>query len=288
MRRAGIGLVRRALGDHGLAADERGTVLLAPGLADRAVHRFHIVPIDIRDDVPVIPGKALWHVVGVPMLDMALVGVDRDAVVVVQRDELPKAERAGKRARLVRDPFHHAAIAHEHVRVVIDYFETGTVEMRRQELLRESHADRVGDALPERPGGGLDARRAAVFRMSGRHRAELAETLQLLDRQRVAREVQQRVEQHRSVPVREHEPVAVRPRGVRRVVAQVPPPQRDRDLRHAHRHAGMPRLGRFHGIHGERADRVGEFGGRNGSSGAIHSRWCRRRAAAAGKGAIIQ
>ena len=46
--------------------------------------------------------------------------VDRNAVVVVERDQLAEAQRAGERAGLVRDAFHHAAVADEHVRVVID------------------------------------------------------------------------------------------------------------------------------------------------------------------------
>ena len=45
----------------------------------------------------------------------------------------------------------------------------------------------------------------------GGARTELAEVLELLDRQRVAGQMQQRVQQHRAVAVREHEAVAVRP-----------------------------------------------------------------------------
>ena len=52
-------------------------------------------------------------------------------------------------------------------------------EHGRQVPLRDRHADRVGEPLAERAGGGLDAGRVAVLRMAGRQRAELAEALDL-------------------------------------------------------------------------------------------------------------
>ena len=83
---------------------------------------------------------------------------------------------------------------------------------RREVALRDRHADRVAEALAERPGGGLDAGRMAVFGMAGRDRAELAEALDLVDRHRlVAEEMKQRIDQHRAVAGREHEPVAIGP-----------------------------------------------------------------------------
>ena len=102
-------------------------------------------------------------------------------------------------------------------------------------------------------------------------RVQLAEVLQLLHRQVVAGQVQQRVEQHRAVAVGQHEAVAVGPVRVGRVVAQVALPQRHGDLGHAHRHARVAGVGLLHGVHRERADGVGEFGvGRLGSDGRFH------------------
>jgi hemerythrin-like domain-containing protein len=46
-------------------------------------------------------------------------------------------------------------------------------------------------------------------------------------------------------------------RGLRGVVLQVPAPQRDGDLGHAHRRAGVAGVGLLHGIHGQGADGVG-------------------------------
>ena len=69
-----------------------------------------------------------------------------------------------------------------------------------------------------------------------------------------AGEVQQRVQQHRGVPRREHEAVAVRPDRVVGVEAQEVLPQRVGDRRHRHRRPGMARVRRLHGVHRERAD----------------------------------
>ena len=81
--------------------------------------------------------------------------------------------------------------------------------------LGKRHADRVGDALAERAGGGLDAGRMAEFRMPRRDRSELAEALELIDGHRfVAGQMQQRVDQHRAVSGRQHEAVTVRPRRI--------------------------------------------------------------------------
>ena len=87
----------------------------------------------------------------------------------------------------------------------------GAVELVRQQLFGQRHAHGVGQALAERAGGGLDARRDADFRMARRLAVQLAEVAQLAHRQVVAGEVQQRVQQHRAVAVGQHEAVAVGP-----------------------------------------------------------------------------
>ena len=156
-------------------------------------------------------------------------------------------------------PFHQAAVAEEHPRAVVDDGVSVAVEARREDLLRDGHADRVREALAERPGRGLDPGGVAAFGMARGHRVELAEIPQLLERQRVAAQVQQRVEEHRAVTVREHEAVPVGPLGVGRVVSQVVVPEHLGDVRHPHRHAGVAGIRALHRVHGQRADRVGEL-----------------------------
>ena len=75
----------------------------------------------------------------------------------------------------------------------------------------------------------------------------------------IAEQVQQPVEQHRAVPVRQHEAVAVGPVRRLRVEAQESGEQHGGDVGHAHRHAGMAGFGLLDRIHGERAQRVGHL-----------------------------
>ncbi len=156
----------------------------------------------------------------------------------------------------MRYAFHEAAIADERVGVVVDDVVARAVEFLRQQRLRQRHADGVGDALPQRPGGGFDARGDADLRMARRAGMQLAEPLELVDRQVVAGKVQQRIDEHRAVPVRQHEAVAGGPGCIRRVVAQMARPQCHGDLGHAHRRAGMAGIGLLDRIHGQCANGV--------------------------------
>ncbi len=104
----------------------------------------------------------------------------------------------------------------------------------REAALGHRHADRGGEALAERPGGGLDAGRVAVLRVAGGQRAPLPEALDLVHRHgREAGQMQQAVEQHRAVAGREHEAVAVGPVRVGGVELKEPGPEHRRDVGHA-------------------------------------------------------
>ena len=76
--------------------------------------------------------------------------------------------------------------------------------------------------------------------------------VQLLD----ARQMQHGVEQHRGVSAGEDEPVAVWPAGLGRIVAEHLVPEHVGRRGQGHRRAGMPAVGRLHGVHREGADRV--------------------------------
>ena len=262
-------LVGRALADHRLAADELRPArsrAVRLGRRDRGVHGLHVVAVDVRLHVPAVRLETPRGIVGEPALGLP---VDRDAVVVVEHDQLAETPRACKRAGLVRYAFHQAAIAHERISSVVDDLVPCAVEARGDQPLRERHPDGVREALSQRTGGGLDTRCHAVFGMSGGFRVQLPEMAQLVDRQVVAREVEQAVEQHRAVAVREHETVAVGPRRMRRMMAQVPVPERERDFGHPHRHSRMSALRGLDRVHGQRAERIGQrfvcYGGGRGS-----------------------
>ena len=177
-------------------------------------------------------------------------------VVVVKINQLAQPQVSGQRRGFGGHSFHQVAVAHDGVGEVIHDGVARAVEIRSEETLRHGHANAVREALAERPGGGLDARRQAVFRMPRRAAAPLAELSYVFEREIIAREVQQGVEQHRAVPGREHEAVAIGPVRISRVVLQEVCPQDICHPRRAHRHAGMPAARLFHSIHGQRSDGV--------------------------------
>ena len=162
---------------------------------------------------------------------------------------------ARERDRLLRDAFHQVAVRAQHIGAMID---ERIAELRRQDALGERETDRGADALAERPRRRLDAREPMpMLGMARRLRADLAKMLQVLDRDvGVAREVEQRIEEHRAVPGRQDEPVPVGPMGCARVEFQEAGEERGRDLGATHRQAGMTRFRRFDAVDRKRADGI--------------------------------
>ena len=66
---------------------------------------------------------------------------------------------------------------------MIDEVVAFAVEALRQQLLGQREADRIGEALAERAGGGFHARGLVALRMAGGLAVQLAEILQFLQRQ---------------------------------------------------------------------------------------------------------
>eukprot|EP00659_Diplonema_papillatum_P022586 gene22587-biopygen22916 len=210
--------------------------------------------VDIADHLPVVGFETLRRVVGEPAFDFA---VDGDAVVIVEGNQLAKAQGTGQGGDFVGNAFHHAAITEEHVGVVVDNVVVRAVELRSQHFFSQGKTHGVGQALAQWTGGGLNARGVAVFRVARGAAVDLAEVFQVVDGDVVAGQVQQRVDQHRAVAVGQDEPVTVGERRVARVVFQVVTPKYLGDIRHAHRGTGMAAVGFLHGIHAEGTNGVG-------------------------------
>ena len=98
---------------------------------------------------------------------------------------------SGDGDRLLADALHQVAVRGEYVSVVVDH----VAELGRQHALCERHADRRREPLTQRTGRRLDPERVTVFGMAGRLGAELAERLQILDRQAVAAAHSSQIEQ---------------------------------------------------------------------------------------------
>ena len=71
--------------------------------------------------------------------------------------------------------------------------------------------------------------------------------------------MQQRVQQHRAVTVRDDEAIAIGPLRIAWVVLEVIVPEHFGDVGHAHRHARMPGIGLLHGVHRQGTNRVGQL-----------------------------
>ena len=108
-------------------------------------------------DQPEAANRAFWSVTSarltLPSIEMPL----SSHITISRREPL----LAGEPDRLVADPLHQAAVAGDHPGVVVDDLPP---EARRQALLGDRHADRVGEPLAERPGRRLDPRGVAVLR----------------------------------------------------------------------------------------------------------------------------
>ena len=107
----------------------------------------------------------------------------------------------------------------------------------------------------------------------GRDAAPLPERLEVLERDLVAGQVEERVEQHAGVAGGQHEPVAIGPVGAGRRVAQEPRPQDVGHRRGAHRGARMPGIRLLDGVDREGPDRVDrqlvEVGGDGHRAGSL-------------------
>ena len=259
MRGGGAGLGRRAVGDDRAAGDKAGPIARM-GAPDRGGDRVVIHAVDP------LGGPAMRAEPHDLIVRDGEIGrpVDRDRIVVPEDDQLVELEMPGEPQRFVADPFHQAAVAEEDVRVVIDDVMAVAVELGGEQLLGERHADGIGQPLPKRARGGFHPGRDSDLRMPGGFAVQLTKALQFFQRQCITAEVQQRIQQHRSVTIGQYEAVAVGPERIGRIVLQVPAPQHFSDFRHPQRHAGMTAVGGLHGVDGEKAQRIAQFPPLNG------------------------
>ena len=99
---------------------------------------------------------------------------------------------------------------------------------------------------------------------------QLSKTSDLVQRQIVTGQMEQCVDQHGTVSVREHKAVAVAPIWIFRIMSEKIAPQHFSNVRHSHRHAWMSGICGLYGIHRQCSDRVGFFQSCC-SHGAFHS-----------------
>ena len=253
MDAAGVGLVRASVTDGRNGDDEAGTFEFVAGFAERGVDGGDVHAVDGADDVPVVGAEAGGDVLGERDVGIAL---DGDVVVVVEVDDLAEPKRAGEGGRLGGDALHEVAVGDDAVDAVVDDLVSGPVVVLCKEFLRDGHADAVGEPLAERAGGHLGAGGKAKLGVARGLALPLPELPDVVERELVAGEVEQRVQEHRGVAGGQHESVAVGPEGVGGVVLEEPVPQRIGHRGGAHRGAGMAAVRLLDRVDRKEADRI--------------------------------
>ncbi len=195
--------------------------------------------------------------------------VNGDAIVVPQHDEVVELQVARQGDGFLGNAFHQAAVAGQHIGLVIDEV---IAEAGGQVALGNGKAHGIGKALAQGPGGGFNAGGMAIFRVARGLGAQLPEVLELLQRHvLVARQKQQRIQQHGAVAGGENEAVAIRPMRIAGIKIEELGEQHRGKIRRTHGQAGMAGIGFLDGIHAEGANRIGH-GFMHVGGGNSHSR----------------
>ena len=266
MRGVGALLVRGAVADDAVDHDQGRLGRLGLEGLDRRAQGVEVVGVGDVLHGPAQAGEPGRHVLAERQARAAL---DGDLVVVVEPAQVRQLQVPGERGGLGADALHQATVAGDGVDVVVEQVVAGAVERGGLPEPGDGHADAGRDPGAERAGGALDPGGPAVLGVPGTLRVELAEPLQVVERDRGrahdlvvrvdrldAAQVQQRVEQGRGVPGGEHEAVAVGPHRQLRVEPQIARPQRVAHRGQRHRRARVPRVRRLHRVHREHADGV--------------------------------
>ena len=238
--------------------DQRWPLLLGLRRGERTEQRVQILGVVDVLDVPAVGLEALALVLRRERERRR--AVDRDVVVVVDVDEAAEPEMAGNRRRLGAEALHHVAVGANRVDPRVDDLVVRPVVAVGEETLGDRHPDAVRESLAERPRRRLDARRVPVLGMTRRAGAPLAELLEVVEREVVAREVERRVLEDAGVARREDEAVPARPVRIRRVVAHHVAIEEVGERRERHRRTGVAGVRLLHRVHRECANRVDRLG----------------------------
>ncbi len=168
---------------------------------DRAANRLGIVAVDVRHHVPAVGREALRRVVGEPAARLA---VDRDAVVVVEGDQLAELA-ACRRTRTPRARCLPSCSRRRGTRTCSDRRRLKSSRLNSAARCFSASAMPTAFAMPW-PSGPVVVSMPSVelaFRMPRHARAELAELLELVDADCITGQVGDRVQEHRAMAIRQ-------------------------------------------------------------------------------------
>lgn len=132
-------------------------------------------------------------------------------IVIVDSNQVAELQVTSGGSRFTGNALHGAAIAEECVGVVVDQLKAGLVEDASGVCLRNSETHGVCEALTKRSGGHFNTRCVVRLWVTWSLAVDLAESLEVVDGEVVAEEVQQSVLEHASMAVGKDEAVTVEP-----------------------------------------------------------------------------
>ena len=241
------------IGNDGAQHHERRTGALGVSRLERRGYGGEIIAVTHPQNLPAVGLEPAAHILREGQSGVA---VDGDVVVVIHHGELAQAQVPRDRGGLAGHPLHEVAVAGECPHPMIHDRVVGPVEVIGEKTLRDSHPDGVGEPLPQWAGCRLHAGGMPALGVAGCAGSPLPEVPDFLQREIVPAQVQQGVEQHRGMPAGKHEPIAVGPLGITRIMTEKTAPEHVRGGREGHRRAGVPGLSLLYRIHREGANRV--------------------------------
>ena len=243
----------RAVTDDGIHDNQRRTFFIALGKRDRGAESIGIVAVASIDDLPALRGETRTDV----LVEYAVYSAFyRYVVLIVNYDKFIQSPCAGKRARLVAQPFHHTAVAAERIGIMIDELYVALVEFCRKHFFCKRETDGIAHALTERTRTRFNAGSQTVLGMRGKFAPELTERREIFFSYVISAEMQDAVKHGGSVSRRKHESVAVEERRIFGIVFKMFAVKRAYNGRGSERSPGMSALGFLDGIRGKYPDGI--------------------------------
>src|SRR6185369_1773020 len=162
----------------------------------------------------------------------------------------------GERRGFSRNALHQIAVANQRVGVMINNLVAWSVVTASEVIFRDRHSNAIGESLAQRTCGHLYPWRQSVFGMTGRSAAPFTKLFDLFEWEIIASEVEQTIEQHRSMSGGQDKTIAIRPTWIGRIMFEKPRPKHIGHWSSAHRQAGMTAVCFLHRVHRQETDRV--------------------------------
>ena len=127
MTARGAALIGRAEPDRGFTTDQSWLRQIAFPLTKGLANRVRIMTIHRANHLPAIGFKSGRGIIGKPTANRT---INRNAIVIIQTNQLTQPKRAGQRAGFMRNPLHQTTIAGKDVGMMINNVEGLTIRTR--------------------------------------------------------------------------------------------------------------------------------------------------------------